>query len=135
MNGNSIVSYTAFTSKYKIKTNFLEFYKAVLALLKTVQAKMFSTTQQRTQNQDLWANIISLRKACKTVYKSILEKKVTTPLKSQGKWLSKENIIGNANVNWENTYRLPFLCTTETKLRVFQFMFLPQTNSNKRLPL
>ena len=27
-------------------------------------------------------------------------------------------------MNWENTYRLPFLCTTETKLRVFQFMFL-----------
>ena len=64
---------------------------------------MFSTTQQRTQNQDLWANIINLRKARKTVYKSIIEKKATTPLKSQGKWLSKENIIGNANVNWENT--------------------------------
>ena len=67
---------------------------------------------------------ITSEKACKTVYKSIIEKKATTPLKSQGKWLSKENIIGNANVNWENTYRLPFLCTTETKLRVFQFMFL-----------
>ena len=32
--------------------------------------------------------------------------------------------LENANVNWGNTYRLPFLCTTETKLRVFQFMFL-----------
>ena len=30
--GNSILSYTAFTSKYKIKTNFLEFYKVVSAL-------------------------------------------------------------------------------------------------------
>ena len=27
-------------------------------------------------------------------------------------------------MNWENTYQLPFLCTTETKLRVFQFKFL-----------
>ena len=53
-------------------------------------------------------------------------------LKRQEKWLSKENIIGKANVNWENTYRLPFpffslfspFSTTETKLRVFQFMFL-----------
>ena len=27
-------------------------------------------------------------------------------------------------MNWENKHRLPFLCTTETKLRVFQFMFL-----------
>ena len=27
-------------------------------------------------------------------------------------------------VNWENTYRLSFLCTIETKLRAFQFKFL-----------
>jgi len=30
----------------------------------------------------------------------------------------------NVKVNWENIYQLPFLCTTETKLRVFQFKFL-----------
>ena len=27
-------------------------------------------------------------------------------------------------MNWENTYRLPFLCRTETNYRVFQFMFV-----------
>ena len=27
-------------------------------------------------------------------------------------------------MNWENTYQLPFLFTTETELRVFQFKFL-----------
>ena len=27
-------------------------------------------------------------------------------------------------MNWENTYRLPFLCTTKTTLWVFQFKFL-----------
>ena len=27
-------------------------------------------------------------------------------------------------MNWKNTYQLPFLCTTETKLWVFQFKFL-----------
>ena len=26
--------------------------------------------------------------------------------------------------NWETTYQLPFLCTTETKVKVFQFKFL-----------
>ena len=29
--GKSVLSYTAFTAKYKIKTNFLEFYKVVSA--------------------------------------------------------------------------------------------------------
>ena len=32
MDGNSILSYNAFTTKYKIKTNFLEFYKVVSAV-------------------------------------------------------------------------------------------------------
>ena len=62
---------------------------------------MFSTTQRiggpktKTFGQTLLASV----KACKTVYKLIIEKKATTPLKSQGKWLSEENITGNANVN------------------------------------
>ena len=44
-------------------------------------------------------------------------------MKSQGKWLA-EDLFLNVQVNWENTYQQPFLCTTETKLRVFQFKFL-----------
>ena len=52
-------------------------------------------------------------------------KKNDQPLKKgQEKWLSEDAVIGNLEVNRENTYRLPFLCTTETKLRVFQFKFL-----------
>ena len=51
-------------------------------------------------------------------------KKIINPYKKPGKWLSEDAVIGNLEVNWENTYRLPFLCTTETKLRVFQFKFL-----------
>ena len=35
-----------------------------------------------------------------------------------------EHIFSNVQVNWENTYQLPFLYTRETKLRVFQFKFL-----------
>ena len=38
------------------------------------------------------------------------------PVKSQGKWLS-EDIISNVQVNWENTYKPPFLYTVETKLK------------------
>ena len=121
--GNSILSYTAFTSKYKIKTNFLESYKVVSAL-KLFRQKCFQQPNGGPKTKTFGHTLLASEKACKTVYKSIIEKKATTPLKSQGKWLSKENIIGNAHVNWKNTYRLPFLCTRETKLRVFQFMFL-----------
>jgi len=53
-----------------------------------------------------------------------LKKKSSNPIKSQEKWLSENAVIGNLEGNWENIYHLPFLCTTETKLRVFQFKFL-----------
>ena len=53
----------------------------------------------------------------------LVKRKTSSPVKSQGKWLA-EDIFSNAQVNWKNTYQLPFLCTTETKLWVFQFKFL-----------
>ena len=59
-------------------------------------------------------------------------KKSSIPIKSQEKWLSEDAVIGNLEVNWENTYRLPFLCTTATNLRVFQFVST-HTGSYKRL--
>ena len=62
---------------------------------------MFSTTQRigRPKTKTFGQTLLASVKACKTVYKLIIEKKATTPLKSQGKWLSEENITGNANVN------------------------------------
>ena len=79
---------TIFICKCKIKTNFLEYCKVVSAL-KLFRQKCSQQPNGATQTQGLWANII----------KSIIEKKATTPLKSRGKCLSKENMIGNANVN------------------------------------
>ena len=107
------------TGKWKL------FLSAVfLSAVKLFRQKCSRQPNRGPKTKTFGQTLLASEKACKTVYKSIIEKKATTPFKSQAKWLSKENIIGNANVNWENTYRLPFLCTTETKLRVFQFMFL-----------
>ena len=53
-----------------------------------------------------------------------MQNKASIPLQSQGKWLSEKDIVGNSTVNCQNAYYLPFLCTRETKLRVFQFKFL-----------
>ena len=43
---------------------------------------------------------------------------------SRGQEKKRVKHIENSPVNWKNTYYLPFLCTRETKLRVFQFKFL-----------
>ena len=56
------------------------------------------------------------------------------PLQSQEKWLSEKNIVGNSTVNWRNAYYLPFLCTRETKFRVFQFKILHRRIATNDFP-
>ena len=64
------------------------------------------------------------KKFCRKSYQRLIEKKASTPLKSQGKWLAEDS-TGNETVNWESTYSLlPFWSTKETKLREFQFKLL-----------
>ena len=53
-----------------------------------------------------------------------MQDKASKPLQSQQKWLAERDLVGNSTVNWRNAYYLPFHCTRETKLRVFQFKFL-----------
>ena len=69
-------------------------------------------------------SLLSSSKVCKTVYKCFIEKKASTPVKSQGKWLSEDAVIRNLEIDWENTYRLPILCTIATKLTIPQCKFL-----------
>ena len=57
-------------------------------------------------------------KFAKKKYQIIFKRETSSPVKSQEKWFS------DVKVNWESTYQLPFLFTTETKLTVFQFKFL-----------
>ena len=85
--------------------------------------KKCSNNQNFTTLEKATDNLFSSEKVCKTFYQILIKRKTSSPVKSQGKWLA-EDLFPNVQVNWENTYQLPFLCTTETKLRVFQFKFL-----------
>ena len=85
--------------------------------------KKCSNNQNFTTLEKATDNLFSSEKVCKKIYQILVKKKTSSPVKSQEKWLA-EDISSNVQVNWENTYQLPFLCTKETKLRVFQFEFL-----------
>ena len=115
----NFLSYAAFITKYKIKTNYLEYYKVVSALKH--YRKKCSNNQNFTTLQKATDNLFSSEKVCKTFYQILIKRKTSSPVKTQGKWLA-EDLFSKIQVNWENTYQLPFLCTTET--RVFQFKFL-----------
>ena len=117
----NFLSYTAFITRYKITTNYLEYYKVVSALEHF--RKKCSNNQNFTTLEKATDNLFSSEKVCKTFYQILIKRKTSSPVKNQGKWRA-EDLFSNVQVNWENTYQLPFLCTTETKLRVFQFKFL-----------
>ena len=107
--------------KFKVKTNYFEYYKVVSTL--TRYKKLCSPINGNNQTQDATKTLLSETKFCKKAYQRLIGKKASTPFKSQGKWLAEDS-IGNETVIWESTYLLPFWCTRETKLREFQFKFL-----------
>ena len=115
----TFLSYTAFIDKYTIKTNYLEYFKVISAI------KQFKKVCSSVLNNPLPNDppgFLSRPNICKEFYRRLIQKKASTLLWSEEKWLS-EDIIKDSTVDWRNSYYLPFLCTKETKLRVFQFMF------------
>ena len=119
---SSFTSFDVFVRKFKVKTNYLEYYK-VVSTLERYKKKLCSPINGNDQTQDATKTLLSHTKLCKKAYQRLIEKKASTPLKSQGKWLAEDS-IRNETVNWESTYSLPFWCTKETKLREFQFKLL-----------
>ena len=117
----TFLSYNAFVAKYNIKTNYLEYFK-VIAALKQFK-KVYLTPLDNPSTNDT-VSLLSLSNINKESYKRLVQNKASIPLQSQEKWLSEKDIVGHSTVNWRNAYYLPFRCTRETKLRVFQFKFL-----------
>lgn len=116
---SKFLTHAAFTVKYDLTCNFLEYYGLISAIqsIKGIPEKV--ATQAKTLGQLLKSNEFS-----KTIYKLIVQKKTSIPRKSEQKWeracLEQENI----NINWEKTYSLAFHATKSSKLRTFQFKLL-----------
>ena len=68
-------------------------------------------------------NFLSSGKVCKKCIRSFSKERLPRQWKARKSGFLRI-FFSNVKVNWENTYQLPFLFTTETKLRVFQFKFL-----------
>ena len=117
----TFLSYNAFVAKYNIKTNYLEYFKVIAALK---QFKKVCPPALANPSTNDTASLLSHPNINKESYRRLVQDKASTPLQSQEKWLAEKDIVGNSTVNWRNAYYLPFLCTRETKLRVFQFKFL-----------
>ena len=68
--------------------------------------------------------LISKRKVNNFIYTSLLKKKTSPPIRSQGKWRRDLRGHNDCDVNWKIAYTIAFNCTLSTKLRTFHFKFL-----------
>ena len=69
-------------------------------------------------------SVLSSEAFCKLAYKSFLTQSASVPCQSQEKWLADCNSFDFNTTDWGKSYTLAFLCTKESKLRVFQLKLL-----------
>ena len=74
------------------------------------------------QNNPL-KKLLKSSKISKKVYKILIDRKVSTPFKSQGKWKLACGEI-NKDIEWNKAYFFSFQCTKDTNLQSFQFKLL-----------
>ena len=68
-------------------------------------------------------------KISEKVYKILIDRKASTPFKSQDKWKLACGEI-NKDIEWNKAYILPFQCTKDTNLQSFQFKLLHRIATN-----
>ena len=116
------LSFDVFENKFQIKTNYLEYYKIRSALKQYKKSCSLETDKPHTESAV--ETIQSSQKVVKKLYKLLIEKKATHPSRTEEKWKREIQPFGNVTVDWKKSYQLPFLCTRDSKLRVFQFKLL-----------
>ena len=113
------MTYAAFTAKYDLSCSFLEYYGLISAIWSITSTSEKVAVQAKTLDQ-----LLESKEFSKTIYKLIIQRKISIPRKSEQKWeracLEQDNI----NINWEKTYLLAFQATKSSKLQTFQFKLL-----------
>ena len=119
------LTFEAFKEKYPVKVNFLEYYSVVTAVS---SVKDISACSQMQNTKSL----LGSKDFCKLAYTLFIERHASPPQRSQSKWISDFQIYDVDKIDWCQSYSLPFLCTREPKLRIFQFKLLHRRISTNR---
>ena len=118
---SQFLTFNTFKEKFAIKIHFLQ-YHGVIGAISNIKRKK-QCPQMKDAKIDT-KSLLSSEAFCKLAYKSFLTQSASTPCKSQAKWLADCNLCGFDTIDWGKSYTLAFLCTSESKLRVFQFKLL-----------
>ena len=115
----------AFKEKYTVKANLLQYHSVVTALLNAKKNFVLNQTSNTEQ-------LVGSKNFCKLAYNILITRQASLPQRNQDKWISDFQAYAVEEIDWSKTYSLPFLCTRESKLRVFQFKLIHRRISTNR---
>ena len=115
--GFQFLIFDTFKEKFAIKAHFLQ-YHGVICAISNIKRKN-QCPQMKDAKTDT-KSVLSSESFCKLAYKSFLTKSASVPCQSQEKWLADCKSFDFNTTDWGKSYTLAFLCTRESKLRVFQ---------------
>ena len=119
------LTFEAFKEKYTVKANFLQYHSVVTAVLNAKKNFVFNQTSNTEQ-------LVGSKNFCKLAYNILIMQQASLPQRNQDKWISDFQAYAVEKIDWSKTYSLPFLCTRESKLRVFQFKLIHRRISTNR---
>ena len=122
---SKVLTFESFIEKYSLKANFLQYRSVVTAVL---GVKHNSDCSQMLNTESL----LGSKDFCKLAYTILIERHASLPQRSQSKWKSDFQAHGAEMIDWSKSYSLPFLCTRESKLQIFQFKLLHRRISTNR---
>ena len=106
---------------FTIKAHFLRYHDVICAIS---NVKRKNHCPQRKGAKTDTKSVLSSEAFCELAYKSFITQTVSIPCKSQEKWLTDCNFCDFYTIDWGKSYTLAFLCTNESKSRLFQFKLL-----------
>ena len=121
---NNFLSFSEFTERYNIKTNFLTFQGVVLAVKILWKNNDAVLGNSNTTYETVIEKFLKVKKPNRLAYQMLVNKKYKRPIDAQRKWATDCVLDANDNIDWSTVYQTPFLSTRITKLIVFQFKLL-----------
>ena len=120
---SKLMTYSCFRNKFCPTVSYFEYFRVTSAIKCAFKSPKLTLTDDKNLEKML-AQLNSTNKPSQLTYKIFINKKCTSPEKSQTKCIRDCESEDVENFDWRSIYLLPRKCTLSVKLRNVQFKFL-----------
>lgn len=107
---------------YKVPNqDFLKYISLVRSIPNGWKSQLKQESGQVPLKQTLFNQLVCVKQTNRFVYNVLLQFGTLEMTKSEQKWT---NIFSNEELNWKKIYIMPFVITSDNKLREFQYKYL-----------